>query len=432
MLLFKLKRIIKLGLSSLIEHKLRSLLTALGIIFGVGSVIAMLAIGEGASHEAREQIRSLGSSNIIIRSVKPTEAGGEVSRMVTYGLTYEDARRIHELYPQVSIQVPARELQINLRHNDVTVPGRAICTVGWAADSTNFKIIDGRFFDENDMTREERVAVITRESANRLFPLEYPIGKQVYIGKFAFSIIGLAENSSRRSAASSSKSAKSSSTAGQAANREIYDIYIPLTTARHTFGNVIRIRESGSTRLELVELHQLTVTAPSEAEVLTLANSIRETIRQAHKKPDFEITVPLELLKQAEQTKRIFNIVLGSIAAISLLVGGIGIMNIMLASVTERTREIGIRRALGARRTDIVVQFLTEALLLSFVGGLIGITMGIGVPKVVTHFAGLITIVQPDAIILAFSISLLIGIVFGIYPAIRAAALSPIDALRHE
>ncbi|MBQ4480800.1 MAG: ABC transporter permease [Victivallales bacterium] len=431
MLFFKLKRIIKLGFSSLVEHKLRSLLTALGIIFGVGSVIAMLAIGEGASHEAREQIRSLGSSNIIIRSVKPTDAGGEVSRMVTYGLTYEDARRIHELYPQVSIQVPARELQMNLRHNGVTVPGRAICTVGWAADSTNFKIIDGRFFDEHDMAREERVAVITRAGANRLFPLEHPIGKQVYIDKFAFSIVGIVENSTRRPAASS-KSAKSSSTAEQAANREIYDIYIPLTTARHTFGNVIRIRESGSTRLELVELHQLTVTAPGEAEVLTLANSIRETIRQAHKKPDFEITVPLELLKQAEQTKRIFNIVLGSIAAISLLVGGIGIMNIMLASVTERTREIGIRRARGARRTDIVVQFLTEALLLSFVGGLIGIAMGIGVPKVVTHFAGLITIVQAEAIILAFSISLLIGIVFGIYPAIRAAALSPIDALRHE
>jgi len=184
--------------------------------------------------------------------------------------------------------------------------------------------------------------------------------------------------------------------------------------------------------MELVELHQLTITAPSEDAVLPLVNSVRETIRQAHKKADFEITVPLELLKQAEQTKRIFNIVLGSIAAISLLVGGIGIMNIMLASVTERTREIGIRRALGARRVDIVVQFLTEALLLSLAGGLIGIALGIAVPQIVTHAAGLTTIVQPDAIVLAFTISLVIGVVFGIYPAIRAAALSPIEALRHE
>ncbi|MBR6470949.1 MAG: ABC transporter permease [Victivallales bacterium] len=428
MLLFKLKRVLKLGSSSLFEHKLRSLLTALGIIFGVGSVIAMLAIGEGASHEAREQIRNLGSSNIIIRSVKPTEAGGEVSRMVTYGLTYEDARRIHELYPQAEIHIPAREIQVNLRHREVTVPGRAICTVAWAANSTSLKVTAGRFFDEYDMTCEARTAVITRESARRLFPLENPLGQQVYVGNFAFEIIGIVENAARRSA-SSPKGTKS---AAEQANRDICDIYIPLTTARHAFGNVIRIRESGSTRMELVELHQLTVTAPGEAEVITLANSIRETIRQAHKKADFEITVPLELLKQAEQTKRIFNIVLGSIAAISLLVGGIGIMNIMLASVTERTREIGIRRALGARRTDIVVQFLTEALLLSFAGGLIGITMGIGVPKIVTRLAGLTTIVQPDAIILAFSISLLIGIIFGIYPAIRAAALSPIEALRHE
>ena len=428
MLFFKLKRILKLGFSSLFEHKLRSLLTALGIIFGVGSVIAMLAIGEGASHEAREQIRSLGSSNIIIRSIKPTEAGGEVSRMVTYGLTYEDARRIHELYPQVDIHIPAREIQANLRHREVTVPGHAICTVAWAANTTSLKVTDGRFFDEYDMTNEARTAVLTNESARRLFPLEYPIGKQLYVGNYAFEVIGIVENATRRTA--NAKNGKKN-TSGQA-DREIYDIYIPLTTARHVFGNVIRIRESGSTRLELVELHQLTVTAPSEAEVITLANSIRETIRQAHKKADFEITVPLELLKQAEQTKRIFNIVLGSIAAISLLVGGIGIMNIMLASVTERTREIGIRRALGARRTDIVVQFLTEALLLSFAGGVIGITMGVGVPKIVTHFAGLTTIVQLDAIVLAFSISLLIGIVFGIYPAIRAAALSPIEALRHE
>jgi putative ABC transport system permease protein len=159
---------------------------------------------------------------------------------------------------------------------------------------------------------------------------------------------------------------------------------------------------------------------------------VRSTLQHYHKEPDFEITVPLELLRQAEQTKRIFNIVLGSIAAISLLVGGIGIMNIMLASVTERTREIGIRRALGATRADIVLQFLTEALLLSLAGGAIGVALGISVPAIVSHFAGLVTIVKMDSLILAFTISVLIGMIFGIYPAFRAAALSPIEALRHE
>ena len=427
-ILYKTKRILKLGASSLVEHKLRSLLTALGIIFGVGSVIAMLAIGEGASHEAREQIRSLGSTNIIIRSVKPQADGGAVSRLVSYGLTYNDVLRIRELYPWVEIHIPARELQYNLRHLDVTVPGRAICTVPWATNTANLQVVEGRFFDEYDMSREQRVAVVTRATAARLFPLEYPVGQQLYVGSHAFAVIGVVENGNQESA----KNEKKAAAAGDQANREIYDVYLPITTARHTFGNIIRIQESGASRMELVELHQLTITAPSEDAVLPLVNSVRETIRQAHKKADFEITVPLELLKQAEQTKRIFNIVLGSIAAISLLVGGIGIMNIMLASVTERTREIGIRRALGARRVDIVVQFLTEALLLSLAGGLIGIALGIAVPQIVTHAAGLTTIVQPDAIVLAFTISLVIGVVFGIYPAIRAAALSPIEALRHE
>ena len=425
-ILYKIKRILKLGASSLVEHKLRSLLTALGIIFGVGSVIAMLAIGEGASHEAREQIRSLGSTNIIIRSVKPEADGGAVSRLVSYGLTYDDVLRIRELYPEVDIHIPARELQYRLRHLDVTVPGRAICTVPWATNSANLQVVGGRFFDKYDLAHESRVAVVTRATARRLFPLEYPVGQQLYVGTHAFAVIGVVSNGNADSAKADAASA------GEQSNREIYDVYLPITTAQHIFGNIIRIRESGSTRMELVELHQLTLTASSEAAVLPLVNSVRETIRQAHKKADFEITVPLELLKQAEQTKRIFNIVLGSIAAISLLVGGIGIMNIMLASVTERTREIGIRRALGARRVDIVIQFLTEALLLSLAGGLIDIALGVAVPQLVTHTAGLTTIVQPDAIILAFTISLIIGIVFGIYPAIRAAALSPIEALRHE
>jgi putative ABC transport system permease protein len=428
-MLSKIRRIIKLGLHSLIEHKLRSFLTALGVIFGVGSVIAMLAIGEGASYEAREQIRTMGSANIIIRSVKPPNTGG-ASRgaLVTYGLTYEDLLRIRDLYPQIQIHVPAREINMRLRYKDMLAPGKIIGTVPWAMTRSAMQLKAGRFLDEYDLKGSENAAVITEATARRLFVLEYPVGKNFYIGKEAYQVVGVIGTPSAKGKGDGEEAGGKDG----AAAKEFFEVYIPITAATRRFGQIIVSNESGSRTMEKVELHRLTLTAPSEDAVPALAASVRATLQQAHKTVDYELTVPLELLKQAEQTKRIFNIVLGSIAAISLLVGGIGIMNIMLASVTERTREIGIRRALGATRTDIVIQFLVEALLLSLIGGLIGVGLGIAVPKVVTHLAGLVTIIQVDAIILAFSISLGTGIIFGLYPAIRAAALSPIEALRHE
>ena len=435
-LLYKSKRVVKLGLRSITEHKLRSFLTALGIIFGVGSVIAMLAIGEGASYEARQQIRELGSDNIIIRSVKPTNSDsssgeGRRSRISEYGLKYEDLMRIHDLYPEIEIRVPAREITAWLRHGVEMVPGKVVGTVPWALRHSPIQLLAGRFIDASDMARNENVAVLGSATAARLFRLEHPLGQSIYLGKQAYQVVGIVRSQSAPSGGAG-KGRKGGKGVGGAPPKEIFEVYVPITAAQRRFGEKIVNREAGSWSIEPVELHQLTLTAPSEAQVLPIASAVRATLRQTHRKADFEIVVPLELLKQAEQTKRIFNIVLGSIAAISLLVGGIGIMNIMLASVTERTREIGIRRALGATRGDIVVQFLTEALLLSLIGGLIGIGLGIGVPKLVTHMAGLVTIIQADSIVLAFSISLATGVLFGIYPAIRAAALSPIEALRHE
>ncbi len=432
-LLYKIKRITKLGLRSIAEHQLRSFLTALGIIFGVGSVIAMLAIGEGASYEAREQIRSLGSNNVIIRSIKPSdeEGGNSTKRKIVndYGIKYEDLRRIRALYPAVEIRVPTREIQARLRHKDVIIQGKIIGTVPWALEKSPIQLKSGRFINDYDQEHDANVVVLSEAAARRLFPLEYPLGKHIYLRTQAFEVIGIMQDSATSKVG---KDKKKKDTAVAAA-KELYDVYIPFSSARSRFGEVIVTNTTGMLNAEKVEIHQLTLTAPTEAEVVSLSRSVRATLQKSHRgKIDFEITVPLELLKQAEQTKRIFNIVLGSIAAISLLVGGIGIMNIMLASVTERTREIGIRRALGATRGDIVVQFLTEALLLSLIGGIIGIGLGVGVPKIVTHFAGLVTIIQADSIILAFTISLLTGVIFGIYPAIRAAALSPIEALRHE
>jgi len=209
-------------------------------------------------------------------------------------------------------------------------------------------------------------------------------------------------------------------------------MFIPLETAKTRYGEILRKVRSGSFEQERVQLHELTVKVATPEQVPAVADAIKEVMERNHKKKDYDILVPLELLKRAERTKQIFNIVLGSIAAISLLVGGIGIMNIMLASVTERTREIGIRRALGAKRRDIITQFLVETVMLSGAGGAMGVLLGVTIPWFVSHFAGMKTIVTLWSPVVAFTISALVGVVFGIYPALRAAKMDPVEALRHE
>ena len=421
--LFKVKRMTKLGIKSLAEHKLRSFLTALGIIFGVGSVISMLAIGEGASFEAREQIRNMGSNRVILKARKPPEsssAGAENKRMSEYGLTYDDALRIQELFPTVEVQIPSRVISDRIRRGPHRLPGRIVGTVPWYLEGSGLKVRLGRFLHPDDVRDIANVVVLDEATAERLFPLSYPIGQTVFLASQAYRVVGVV-----------GQARKKKDDDGES-EENLYGAYISISAARKRFGEILLKRGTGTFALEKVELNELTVTAPSEDAVVPLANSIRTMLKEFHKQEDFEIVIPLELLKQAEATKRIFNIVLGSIAAISLLVGGIGIMNIMLASVTERTREIGIRRALGATRSDIILQFLAEALLLSLAGGMVGLGVGVGIPKIVTHFAEMTTIIQPNSLFLAFGISLLTGVVFGIYPAMRAAALSPIEALRHE
>ena len=418
---FKVKRMTKLGCRSIFEHKLRSFLTALGIIFGVSSVISMLAIGEGASFEAREQIRRLGSNNIIIKSRKPPEAKStstQTQRMSVYGITYDDALRIKTLFPTVKVLVPARVIPERMRVGSVRLSGHIIGTVPWYMENAGMRVKWGRFLNEDDVRSVDNVCVLGAPAARELFPLDWPMGKSVYLGSAAYKVVGVVEGLEK--------------VGTEKEEKEVFEVFITISAARKRFGETTMKRETGTFQIEKVELHQLTVTAPTEGAVIPLSNVVRTLLKHFHKDDDFEIVVPLELLKQAEATKRIFNIVLGSIAAISLLVGGIGIMNIMLASVTERTREIGIRRALGATRNDIVLQFLAEASLLSVAGGVLGIGLGISVPLVVTHFAKLQTIVTSESLGLAFVISVLTGVVFGLYPAMRAAAMSPIEALRHE
>jgi len=426
--LAQLKRTVRLGVKSLWLHRLRSLLTVLGIVFGVCSVIAMLAIGEGASFEAQERIKSLGSQNIIIRSVKPPEEQkvsdkGSQSYVLQYGLTYTDVKRIRNTIPGVTVVLPARKIREYVWNISRRVDCDIVGTVPWYPEMRNHRVAEGRFFTDMDMDAKTSVCVLGAEMVPALFPLESPLGKHVRVGGAYYQVIGIME---ARGAAPAADPAPGST------KQASHSMFIPLETVKERYGEVLMRQRQGSFEAERVQLHEATVKVASLSEVMGVAEAVKAVLERNHKKKDYLIEVPLEMLKQAEDTKRMFNIVLGSIAAISLLVGGIGIMNIMLASVTERTREIGIRRALGARRRDIVTQFLVETVLLAGAGGVIGVLLGVIIPFVVTQTAGMKTIVTLWSPMLAFTISALVGVVFGIYPALRAAQMDPVEALRHE
>jgi putative ABC transport system permease protein len=419
-------RVIKIGIKNITLHKLRSLLTILGVVFGVASVIAMLAIGEGASYEAREKIKELGSQNIIIRSVQPpeTRATQEATTMIgVYGLVEKDYEMIKTI-PSVDLIVPTWEMKEEIRYMEKNVQGRIVCTYPEYKDVMNIGVEAGRFFINIDMELFKPYAVIGYSIKKSLFPAEDPIGKTITVRNYNFKVIGIAKEKSLITG-----------TTGFVAEDVNFDIYIPFTTGRAYFGEFEITSKQGPImrwQRNWVKYHRFIVRVNDTDKILTTSSIIESILKANHKKDDYEILVPLQLLLQAEHTKRIFNIVLGSIAAISLIVGGIGIMNIMLATVTERTREIGIRRAVGAKRKDIISQFLLETVILSSTGGFIGIILGILIPKLVTKFAGMTTVITWWSIVLSFSISVGVGITFGIYPARKAAYLDPIQALRYE
>ncbi|MDP7638981.1 MAG: ABC transporter permease [Candidatus Hydrogenedentes bacterium] len=419
---------VQLGFKSLWNHRLRSLLTMLGIVFGVCSVIAMLAVGEGASHEAQEQIKRLGSNNIILRSVKPPEgqkASTETQHVSQYGLRYEDVDRLRATIPGISIIVPVREIPSFVWHSrhkvDTTIRG----TVPWYPEMKNRKIVRGRYFNEQEMAAKTNVCVLGADAARALFPAEDPLGGKVRVGSDYYRVIGIVEPEAKAS------QAKQEEPNGESESSK-YEMFVPLSSAKIRFGELIIRRRSGSVDAERVELHELTVRVSDLDAVADVAAIIKVDLERNHKKEDYEMTVPLTLLQQAKRTKQMFSIVLGTIAGISLLVGGIGIMNIMLASVTERTREIGIRRAMGAKRRDIITQFLIETVILSGVGGALGVILGVTIPFLIEAFADMETIIVFWSPPLAFSISALVGVIFGIYPAMRAANMDPVEALRHE
>jgi putative ABC transport system permease protein len=414
-------RSIELGAKSIWLHKLRSLLTALGVVFGVASVVAMLAIGEGASSEAQEQIRKLGSQNVILESVKPsdTQTGTNQTRsmVIEYGLTTRDINQIRQTVPGISLVVPSRIVSEFLWVEERNVDASLIGALSIYPKMRNRKMISGRFFTDMELDARLPVCVLNQTAAARLFPLATPQGKAVRVRGNYYRIIGIIEDESQHNAPEGAAPGSS----GKSANGALAQLIMPFTTLTDEFGDTFFRYRSGSFEAEKVEFHEAIVRIEKLDDVVSRAEAIKHILARNHPKEDYRVTVPIELLRQAEHTKRIFSIVLGSIAAISLLVGGIGIMNIMLASVTERTREIGIRRALGARQVDIVLQFLIETVLLAGIGGVLGVVMGLGIPLGISHFAGVTTVIKAWAPALAFSVSVFTGIAFGIYPAMRAA-----------
>lgn len=418
----RIARNIWLGIENLLLHKLRSFLTMLGVVFGVGSVVAMLSVGEGASKEALEQIRRLGSNNIIISSMKSAEEEATSttrSRMSMYGLTYEDHRRVAQSFEDIQRTAPIKLIRRDSRLYDRAMELRVVGTTPEWFELVPRQVLAGRVLLKSDQEKQAPVAVLTEFGARKILATESTVGQTIRIGGDNFEVIGIVKSES-----------------GQAGNIQIpdqdVDAYVSIEVARRYFGDIFTKRTSSGEERERVELHQMIIQVDDPKKVEAIAGGVERMLEKFHKKKDYVVSVPLALLKQAEAMKRRFNIVLGSIAGISLLVGGIGIMNIMLASVTERTREIGIRRAIGAKRRQIVIQFLIETVVLSTMGGLIGLGMGTLIPFLITYFSGMVTMMTLKGILLPLLISMSIGILFGLYPAVHAAKVDPIVALRHE
>ncbi len=418
----RIGRNIWLGIENLLLHKLRSFLTMLGVVFGVGSVVAMLSVGEGASKEALEQIKKLGSNNIIISSMKSAEEEATStthSHMGIYGLTYDDYRRLAQSFKDIQQTAPVKLMRRDSRLHDKVMELRVVGTTPEWFELVPRQVLAGRVLLKSDQDKQSPVAVLTEFGARKILATESTIGQTIRIGSDQFEVIGIVKSES-----------------GQAGNIQIpdqdVDAYVPIEVARRYFGDIFTKRTSSGEEREKVELHQMIIQVDDPKKVEAIAAGVERMLEQFHKKKDYVVSVPLALLKQAEAMKRRFNIVLGSIAGISLLVGGIGIMNIMLASVTERTREIGIRRAIGAKRRQIVYQFLIETVVLSTMGGIIGLGVGALIPFLITYFSGMVTMMTLKGILVPLLISMTIGILFGLYPAVHAAQVDPIVALRHE
>ena len=445
--------ILTISLEAVFTNKFRSVLTALGIIFGVAAVIAMLAIGNGAQQEILEQIKLVGLNNIIItpkgtdEGEKSAESEDDDTKMMNKkfspGLTLKDADNIlsslptvEKVSPEIVYSTPAMR---NGKNMNVSLSG----VTSEYFSLFNQALRKGIVFNEEQMELGSPVCVIGPEVVAKLFPKEDPIGKQLKCGSIWLKVIGVLKG------VSVSKKAEELGVSGYNRN-----VYVPIKTillrykdrslvgqseltsggSVYYVGNSVIMTSSSSEGGESDnQLNKIVVQVKESNQLSATAEAIEHILNRRHKGvDDFKITIPELLLKQEQKTKDIFNIVLGAIAGISLIVGGIGIMNIMLASVMERIREIGVRRAIGATKRDIVFQFLAEATFISISGGLIGILLGVIMAKVITSTTDILTIVSFGSIILSFGVAASVGIIFGWLPARKAAEQDPVESLRHD
>jgi putative ABC transport system permease protein len=404
---------VRVGLAGLETHKLRTFLTALGIIFGVASVIAMLSIGEGAKQEALEQFSLLGIQNVIVhhRGIPASAATGEATQP-SPGLTLADARAVALTNPLVDLVIPAAERERSVRHGREEASVPVVGTTPDLPQATGQSVVRGRFFSHQDVLDTRRVCVLGSGVARDLFLFEDPVGARLKVGSEWYTVVGVL--------------APRGSGGGEDleyvrdTNR---DVYVPISNVLHRMGP----------EEDQAELDRMVVRVADHERVREAANILSRTLARRHRGvSDYELVVPEQLLRQRQSTLRIFNVVMGAIAGISLMVGGIGIMNIMLASVMERTREIGVRRALGATHRDILLQFLLEAVAVSILGAMVGIILGFALTQAIATYAGWRTVVSATAVLLAVGVAASVGIVFGIYPARRAARMDPIESLRYE
>ena len=433
----KFSRNIILAVRSLWLHKLRASLSVLGIVIGTSAVIALMAFGKGSMQDALNDIKKQGATNIIVRSVKPTDDSATANRsfVATYGLKFQDLDRFATFGETISRMVPMRVFPSEVRYLERLDPkGRLVATTPEYQAVNQIELLNGRFLNDDDERDLKNYCVLGYGVAFRLFPFEDPMGKTIQLRGHRFLIIGIAAD----------RMPTGGSGGSLAAEDYNHDVYIPFSTCRARVGETVMIRSSGSRSGEKVQFSQVTLSVDADFDssegrmkVKAIGDGIKDMLKQDHMKEDWAVTIPLDRLEEAERSQNRFTSLLVLIASISLLVGGIGIMNIMLATVTERTREIGIRRALGAKRKDIIGQFLVEAVVQTTVGGLAGVVIGLGirysVPSIAWYFFSLNmpAVVSIWSIVLSVGVSVLVGVLFGLYPAWRAARLDPIEALRH-
>jgi len=446
---------LRTAIQAVAHNTLRAALTSLGIFFGVASVIAMLAIGKGAEQEILEQMQLLGTNNVIVTPIEEQseaklndEEDKKQSKKFTPGLTAQDAVAIADAVPGIDATSGEVVLQSNITREGNRRTGKLV-----GVDTTYFRLLnlpvrEGSMFAPVHVTSGAPVAIIGHGVKTRFFTTEEPIGRRIKVGDVWLTVVGVLEDRKVSEAISQRLGIRDAN----------MDVYVPLSTMLLRYRNRAQVtntdveRAAQPAEMMVVGGDQAPVDEEARAEqknyhqldriivrvnhgpvVPQVAEVIRRMLLRRHNQVvDYEITVPELLLAQERRTKTIFNIVLGAIASISLVVGGIGIMNIMLASVLERIKEIGVRRAMGATQRDVLSQFLAEAVMISLVGGIAGILAGVGASALIERFAGIHTIVSPLSVITAFGVSLIVGLVFGIVPAWRAARQDPIACLRYE